>query len=96
MEKITKKQIEDLAKLARIGISESEKTSLSSDMNAILEYVKQLEEVDTSDFEPTSQVTGLANITREDGIIKNELTRDELLCNTPDTEDWFIKVKTVL
>jgi len=96
MEKITIKQVEDLAKLARVGISESEKISLSSDMNAILEYVKQLEEVDTSNLEPTSQVTGLTNITREDDMIKSVLTRNELLCNTPDTEDGFIKVKTVL
>lgn len=96
MEKITKEQIEDLAKLARVGLSESEKVSLSSDMNAILEYVKQLEEVDTSNLESTSQVTGLSNVTREDKIVKSVLTRDELLCNAPDIEDGFIKVKPVL
>ncbi len=96
MNKITKEQIENLAKLARVGLTEEEKVALSSDMNAILEYVKQLNEVDTSKLEPTSQVTGLKNITRKDEIKKSELSREELLKNAPDTEDGFIKVKAVL
>lgn len=96
MEKITKEQIENLAKLARVGLTEEEKVSLSSDMNSILEYVKQLDEVEISGLEATSQVTGLKNITRVDEIKASTISRVDLLCNASETEDGFIKVKSVL
>ncbi len=96
MDKISTSDIENLAKLARLGLTEKEKESLSTEMTAILDYVKQLDEVDVSKIEPTSQVTGLTNITREDIIMNSEISRDELLSNTPDVDNGFIKVKSVL
>jgi aspartyl-tRNA(Asn)/glutamyl-tRNA(Gln) amidotransferase subunit C len=96
MDKITISDIDKLATLARLGLTETEKQSLAEQMTDILEYVKQLDEVDVSQVEPTSQVTGLKNVTREDKILRSDIDRDELLSNTPDTENGFIKVKSVL
>lgn len=96
MSKITVTEIESLAKLARVGLTEAEKTSLATEMSAILEYVRQLDEVDVSSVEPTSQVTGLTNVSRIDEISSCEISREELLSNAPETENGFIKVKQVL
>jgi len=96
MSKITSEEIEKLAKLARVGLTEEEKGTLATDMTAVLEYVKQLDGVDVSNVEPTSQVTGLTNVTRKDGVVRSEIVRSELLANAPDTENGFIKVKSVL
>jgi aspartyl-tRNA(Asn)/glutamyl-tRNA(Gln) amidotransferase subunit C len=65
-------------------------------MTDILGYVKQLDEVDISSVEPTSQVTGLKNVYVEDQKRKCDIPREELLSNAPEKEDGFIKVKPVL
>lgn len=96
MSKITTADIEKLATLARVGLTEAEKKSLAGEMSSILEYVKQLDEVDVKNVEPTSQVTGLRNVTRNDEVIRSEIGREELLSNAPETENGFIKVKSVL
>lgn len=96
MNEITTADIEKLAILARVGLTEAEKRSLAGEMSSILEYVKQLDEVDVSSVGPTSQVTGLRNVTRKDEVIRSEIDREELLSNAPDTENGFIKVKSVL
>lgn len=96
MSKITTDEIEKLAKLARLGLTPAEKDALAVDMTAILEYVKQLDKVDISNVEPTSQVTGLSNVTRKDQINSSEISREEFLSNAPDTENGFIRVKSVL
>lgn len=96
MDKITKNDIEKLATLARVGLTEKEKESLSVEMTAILDYVRQLDEIDVTNVETTSQVTGLSNISREDNIVRSEISRDELLSNAPEIDNGFIKVKSVL
>lgn len=96
MSEITVKEVEALATLARVGLSEEEKVSLASQMTEILDYAKQLDKVDTSNVEPTSQVTGLNNVYREDVVVCSELSRDELLANAPESEGGAIKVKAVL
>jgi aspartyl-tRNA(Asn)/glutamyl-tRNA(Gln) amidotransferase subunit C len=96
MDRITTQDIEKLAQLARVGLTDREKESLAAEMTSILEYVKQLDEVDVTNVEPTSQVTGLKNVTRDDTVISSNIGRDELLSNAPDIENGFIKVKTVL
>jgi len=96
MSKITVKEVEALAKLARVGLAEEEKVSISGQMTEILEYAKQLNDVDTSKAEPTSQVTGLTNVYREDVIFASEVSRENLLANAPEFEDGFIRVRTVL
>ena len=96
MSKITKEEIIKLAKLARIGLSEEEISSLEKEMSSILEYVELLKEVDVTGVEPTNQVTGLLNTTRQDKIVDPQISREDLLANAPETENGFIKVKSVL
>jgi len=96
MNKITTTDIDKLATLARLGLTTTEKESLATEMTAILDYVKQLDEVDVSKVEPTSQVTGLSNVTREDKIVECDIERSELLSNASETDNGFIKVRSVL
>lgn len=96
MSKITVEEVEALAQLARVGLSNKEKESLAEQMSEILSYAKQLDEVDTDKVSPTSQVTQLSNVYREDVVLKSEITRDQLLANTPETDSGSIKVKAVL
>lgn len=96
MDEITNADIEALARLSRLGLTEEEKQSLLGEMTAILEYVKQLDEVDVKGVEPTSQVTGLNSVYRKDQVVRSEIDRDSLLANAPEKENGFIKVKSVL
>lgn len=96
MSKITLEEVEKLAKLARLGLTEKEKEILAPQMSEILNFAEQLDEVNIQDVEPTSQVTGLCNVYRPDEIRKSEASREELLSNAPQREKGFIKVKSVL
>ncbi len=96
MKEISKEQVEELAKLARLGLTDKEKASLAKEMTAILDYVQMLDEVKTESVQPTNQVTGLENIFRNDQIIPSRLSIGERLENAPSKENTFIKVKKVL
>lgn len=96
MAKISKKEVEDIAALARLNLSGSEIEKFQTELSHILDYVDTIKKVDTKDVEPTAQVTGLTDVSREDKKIPSELTRDEILANTPDKKDGYIKVKPVL
>ena len=96
MDKITVSDVEKLAKLARLGLSEEEKSSFAAQMTEILDYVKQLDDIDTSSVAPTSQVTGLVNVYSDDIVVASDVSRDEFLANAPQREKGFIKVKSVL
>ncbi|MDQ3158743.1 MAG: Asp-tRNA(Asn)/Glu-tRNA(Gln) amidotransferase subunit GatC [bacterium] len=96
MAKLTPNDILKLAKLAKIRLSVDEITQFGKEINEVLDYVEQLSSVDTADFQPTSQVTGLVNQTEQDEIIDYGITQEELLKNLPDQENDQIKVKRVL
>ncbi|HEX9664340.1 MAG TPA: Asp-tRNA(Asn)/Glu-tRNA(Gln) amidotransferase subunit GatC, partial [Patescibacteria group bacterium] len=66
--KLTKEQVEYIAKLARIKLTSKEVAKFQDQLSQILNYIEQLGEVDTTDVEPTAQVTGLENVTREDKV----------------------------
>ncbi len=94
---ISKKEVEYVAKLARLGLTEKEKVKFTKDLSAILDFVKKLDEVKTDKVEPTAQVTGLENVTRKDkGRKKTKKETDRLLDLAPDVEDRHLKVKAVL
>lgn len=96
MAKFTKSEVDQVAGLARIGVSEAEKTELTHSLSSILEFVDALQAVDTKGVIPTSQVTGLEDVLREDEVVRSSLTRDELLANAPATHNGYVKVKRVL
>lgn len=96
-QKITKDEIQHIANLARIDITEEEKEKYALEMSAILGYIEQLKEVDTKNIKPTAQVTGLANITREDQLNMADMDeRGKILESVPAKEGDYIKVKSVL
>ena len=74
--KFTKDDVLKLAKLANLQISDKEAETYSSQLGAILEYVNQLQELDTDNIEPIAHITGTKNITFEDGSHK-EITLDK-------------------
>ena len=67
---ISRSDVEHVAKLARIHLSESEKEYYAEQLSAIFGYIDQLNEVDTTQVEGTVQVTGLSNIAREDTAVE--------------------------
>lgn len=96
MAKLSKEDILKLARLSRLRLTDEEVEQFSGELSDILDFVEQLAQVDTGGLEPTSQVTGLTNVTRLDKEINYNETPKELLKNAPDTDKNYIKVKRVL
>lgn len=95
--KLSKEQIEKLAQLARLTLTEEEKERYSTQLTSILDYVEILKELDTTGVAETSQVTGLVNVTRPDEVGKTLATPDELLEASPLPKmEHQIRVKRIL
>lgn len=92
---ITKKEVEHVANLARLELSEAEKEQFAGQLNAILKYAEKLNGLDTTGIEPTSHVLPLANVMRED-TIKPSWPIEKVLLNAPEAEDDQFKVPAVL
>lgn len=88
--------IRHLASLARISVSDEEVALFRPQLASLLEYVDQLNQVDTTGLEPTSQVTGLTDVARADDDTSDTMDRDRLLDQVPDKQDGQIKVPKVL
>jgi aspartyl-tRNA(Asn)/glutamyl-tRNA(Gln) amidotransferase subunit C len=87
------KDVENLAELARIELTETEKEELLADMGSILGYVKQVESVEVGDIK--EQHT-LYNVWREDVDDTREFSKDLIIKQFPDSQDGFLKVKKIL
>lgn len=96
MTKFSRDDVLKLAKLARIDLSDEEVDKFADEFTAILDYVQQLQSVDVSGLEPTSQVTGLTNVMRPDVVKDYGYTPSDLLKNVPATQDDLIKVKRMI
>lgn len=93
---LTKKEVEHIAYLARLGLTEKEKGKFQKQLSSILDYVKQLQEVDTKNVEPTAQVTGLENVMRKDVMEKQPPeTMKKLIKMAPEKEDNLVKTRSV-
>lgn len=95
MSKIGVTEVQRVAKLARIGLSEEEAARMAVEIGRIVGFVEQLQAVDITGIEPTDQVTGLVDVWRED-VVKPSLPREELLANAPAQKDGYIVVKRVM
>ena len=83
--------------MARLRLTPSEDEKFSAQLDSVFKYMEILNEVDTSQVEPTSQVTGLTNVMREDEVEGDFCTKDELLGQSPLPVDrGQIRVKKVL
>jgi len=87
------KDVENLAELARIKLSEEEKKELLSDMDSILGYIKQIEEVKVEDVDTEYKTY---NVWRADGGDGREFDKDLITSQFPDSKDGFLKVKKIL
>jgi aspartyl-tRNA(Asn)/glutamyl-tRNA(Gln) amidotransferase subunit C len=96
MSSITTDDVKYVAALAKIAVSDDEAARLTKELAAILSYVEQLDAVDTTGLQPTYQVTGLTNMTREDEVIDYGTTQEDLLKNVPRSRDGYIEVPKVL
>ncbi|MFH1783760.1 MAG: Asp-tRNA(Asn)/Glu-tRNA(Gln) amidotransferase subunit GatC [bacterium] len=92
---LTKKDVEYVAKLARLEFSEEEKKQYTSQLGSIMEYISKLNELDTSAVEPTSHAVDLKNVFRADEVVPSPGAR-EILANAPEEEDGYFKVKKVI
>lgn len=92
--KLNLDQVKKVAKLANLPVTEEECIKYSEQLSTILEYIEQLDEVDTSKAEPTFNVSLNKNITRNDSTGTN-LTQEEALMNTPLKKEGFIATKGV-
>jgi len=96
MAKLTRDDVLKLAYLARLEIDENEIDRYQSELNEILKYVEQLQDVPVDTLQPTNQVTGLTNITRDDTVIDYGYKPADLLKNVPAVIDNQIEVKRIL
>jgi aspartyl-tRNA(Asn)/glutamyl-tRNA(Gln) amidotransferase subunit C len=92
---ITKDEVKHIASLARIGLDEKEIEKFSHDLSSILNWIKQLEEVDTEGVLPTAHITGMNNNSREDGV-EEFLNREKIVALFPESKSGYDKVKSVL
>lgn len=88
--------IKHLAKLSDFALSDRETEALTFDLQNIIKYISQLDELDTDGVEPTYQAFEMENVWREDEILPQEATREELLALTKEEKDNQIKVPRVL
>jgi aspartyl-tRNA(Asn)/glutamyl-tRNA(Gln) amidotransferase subunit C len=96
MSTISVNDVQKLAQLSALSLSDDEVASLANELTNILGYVEQLNDVDTDGVEPTYQVTGLHTVTRPDEIIDYGVSQQDLLKNAPDVQDGQMKVPRVL
>ena len=78
-------EVRKIAQLARIELTPEEQTRHAATISAVLDYMKILNEVDTTGVEPTFQVTGLTNVYREDVVVESELGK-KLIEQMPQVE----------
>ena len=96
MSTITTDDVHHLAQLSSLQLSDSEVENLRTDLENIINYIKQLNEVDTSGVEPTYQVTGLENVWHGDEIDAGSVTPEQLLDLAAEQSGHCVKVPKVL
>lgn len=93
--KLSLDQVEHVAQLARLALSDQEKEVFRAQLSSILEHAERLQALDTDDIPLTTSVLPLSNVMRQDEIGAS-LPREDALANAPDVEDGFFRVPVVL
>jgi len=97
MGKLTKRQVEHVARLADLPLKASEIEKLRLQLSEIVTFVEELNKVDTSDIEPTHQTTGLGDITRTDEVkVDNHFTQEQALSGSKKTYKGYFAVPSIL
>ncbi|RMG71961.1 MAG: Asp-tRNA(Asn)/Glu-tRNA(Gln) amidotransferase subunit GatC [Nitrospirae bacterium] len=93
--KVSHKDVEHIALLARLKLTEEEKELYSGQLSHILSYIDKLNELDTTGVEPTSHVLDITNVFRDDEP-QGSITPDEALQNAPDRKGNFYRVPRII
>ena len=93
--KISTEDVQHVARLARLDISDEETERFAQQLNAILTYMDKLNELDTSNVEPMSHVIDVSNAFRED-IVRESIPQEVSLANAPERENGFFKVPRII
>jgi aspartyl-tRNA(Asn)/glutamyl-tRNA(Gln) amidotransferase subunit C len=93
--KLSLAQVEHIAGLAKLSLSDDEKALYQEQLSAILEYAGRLQAVDTSAIPPTATVLPLRNVMRADEP-RDSMSRDDVLANAPQVEAESFRVQAVL
>ena len=92
---ISKQEVEHVAKLARLEVTETEKEAFSRQLSDILTYMEQLKAVDTAGVEPTATVLEQATVFREDQV-RPSLAVEQALANAPESEGGCFRVPAII
>jgi aspartyl-tRNA(Asn)/glutamyl-tRNA(Gln) amidotransferase subunit C len=92
---LERKDVEHVAHLARLALSEEELVRLHRQLDNILGYVEKLNQADTSGVEPLAHAAGAGNVFREDEV-KPSLDRSAALAQAPDSDGWFFRVPRII
>jgi len=92
---IDTKTVQHVAYLVRLGISEEEAQKFSGQFSSIIDYFNMLNEVDTANVPPASDIANAENVLRED-VVKPSMSHEEFIKNAPQSERGYVKVPTVL
>ncbi|WAM34387.1 Asp-tRNA(Asn)/Glu-tRNA(Gln) amidotransferase subunit GatC [Caldicellulosiruptor morganii] len=92
---ITKQDVEYVANLARLTLTEEEIEKMTKELGAIIEFANKLSELNTEGIEPTAHVLNLYNVFRNDEV-KPSYPREEILKNAPSHDDVCIKVPKIV
>ena len=93
--KISRAEVEHIANLARLELADGEIKQLQSDLSQILEYVEQLNGLNTTDVPPTAHVVVQDDVLRDD-VPRPSLPAEEVLANAPGAEEGYFRVHAVL
>lgn len=93
--KITPREVEHVARLARLALTAEECERMRVQIDSLLSYIDKLNELDTTAVEPTSHVLPMTNVFREDEVTPS-LAQEEVLANAPDRDDRFFRVPRIL
>lgn len=92
---LSREEVEHVALLARLELTEEEKEAYTRQLNAILDFMQQLNELDTSNVEPLAHVLPLVNVMREDEV-KPGLSREAALAGAPDQDKGQFRVPKIV
>jgi len=92
---LTIADVEHVASLARLGLSDDETERMREQLSSILEHIAVLQEIDTDRIPPTAQVNALANVLRDD-VVHPSLSQEAVLANAPQSRDGFLEVRAVM
>lgn len=87
--------IDQVAKLARLNLTEEEKRLYGEQLSNILDYAEELQKLDTDKVKPTSHAIPMKNILREDKVVPCKYSKD-ILKNAPDEEENMFKVPRIM